>query len=119
MRNTKFEALKYLKKRNYEEYFTKTQIDTIASDLVMFARAINKNDCIANVIARLFPHKHKWQKRGQNRYGTTTYRVCLKCGESQKRVNNSNEPDKFEPCEPMASLDAQFDNSNDYIFNEL
>ncbi len=71
------------------------------------------------VIARYFPHKHKWQKRGANRYGTTTYRMCLKCRETQKRVNNINEPDRFETCDPIPDLDSQFDKDDNYIFNGL
>jgi len=60
--------------------------------------------------------KHKWQSRGQNRYGTITYRVCLKCREPQQRVNNLGEPDKFEKCEPNDYLDNQFDENDNYIF---
>jgi hypothetical protein len=80
-------------------------------------RMRNEYDFIAGVIARLFPHRHKWQERGINRYGTTTYRVCLKCREAQQRVNKSYEDDRFEICEPIAELDAQFDENDKYIFN--
>ena len=68
-----------------------------------------------NIITCYFPHKHKWQKRGVNRYGTETYRMCLKCRETQKRVNNINERDRFENCEPIPDLDAQFDKDDNYI----
>lgn len=68
------------------------------------------------VIARLFPHRHKWQQRGVNKYGATTYRMCLKCRETQQRVNKSNEPDRFEKCKPIIDLDAQFDENDEYIF---
>lgn len=64
----------------------------------------------------LLKHKHKWQTRGINRYGTTTYRVCLKCRKCQKRVNKSYERDKFEDCEPIDDLDSQFDKNDNYIF---
>ena len=37
----------------------------------------------------LFPHRHKWQTRGQNKWGLPTYRLCLKCRETQCRVNKS------------------------------
>jgi len=60
---------------------------------------------------------HKWQSRGQNGYGTTTYRVCLKCREPQQRVNNLGEPDKFIKCEPIPHLDSQFDKNDKFIFN--
>jgi len=63
-------------------------------------------------------HRHKWQVRGQNGYGTCTYRVCLRCGESQHRVNKINEPDKFEKCNSIPELDSQFDKNNNYIFHE-
>jgi len=53
----------------------------------------------------LFPHKHQWETRGQNRWFITTYRVCIKCGEAQERVNKSNEKDKFEKCNPIFRLD--------------
>jgi hypothetical protein len=64
----------------------------------------------------LFPHKHKWQVRGTNRYGTPTYRLCLKCRITEKRVNKSNEEDKWEQCEPIPELDSQFDVNDKYIF---
>lgn len=68
------------------------------------------------LLKKIFPHIHKWQQRGVNRYGTTTYKVCTKCGESQKRVNKSYEDDKFEVCSPIIDLDNQFDKNNKYIF---
>jgi hypothetical protein len=59
--------------------------------------------------------KHKWQTRGRNRYGITTYRLCLKCRETQERVNNLGEPEKFDKCKPNQWLDAQFDKNDNYI----
>lgn len=59
---------------------------------------------------------HKWQTRGINRYGTTTYRVCLRCREPQERINKSYEDDKFKKCEPISDLDAQFDSSDKFIY---
>lgn len=64
------------------------------------------------------PHKHKWQARGQNRYGVTTYRMCLTCRERQKRVNKSFEEERWETCDPIPDLDAQFDENDRYIFND-
>ena len=63
----------------------------------------------------LFKHRHKWQNRGQNRYGGITYRLCLKCRESQHRVNKVNESERWEKCEPVPYLDAQFDINDKYI----
>jgi len=60
---------------------------------------------------------HKWQARGQNGYGIDTYRVCLKCRESQQRINNLGGLDKFEKCEPIPHLDNQFDKNDKFIFN--
>jgi len=69
------------------------------------------------VNARCFPHKHKWQTRGVNRYGTTTYRLCLKCRQTQQRVNKSYETERFEDCNPIPDLDAQFDEHDNFIYN--
>ena len=63
----------------------------------------------------LFWHKHKWQDRWRNKYWTTTYRKCLKCWETQKRVNKSYEEDRFAACEPIKELDDQFDENNNFI----
>lgn len=63
-------------------------------------------------------HKHKWQTRGINRYGNTTYRVCLKCREAQHRVNEPFQKDKFDKCDPIPELDAQFDENDKYIFTD-
>lgn len=65
---------------------------------------------------RFFKHRHKWQIRGINRYGTTTYRVCLKCRECQARINKPFEPDLFEKCVPIEYLDNQFDENDNYIY---
>ena len=59
---------------------------------------------------------HKWQSRGQNGYGITTYKVCLKCREPQQRINNLGESDKFVKCNPIPFLDSQFDKNDKYIF---
>lgn len=64
-----------------------------------------------------FRHNHKWQTRGVNRYGLVTYRVCLKCGQAEERVNQPGEDDKFSTCERMPELDNQFDEKGNYIFN--
>lgn len=61
-------------------------------------------------------HKHKWQVRGQNRYGGSTYRMCLRCRERQIRVNKSFEEEKWEICNPIPDLDDQFDENDKYIF---
>ena len=67
------------------------------------------------MFSRFFKHKHKWQTRGVNKWGLTTYRFCLKCGERQERINKSNEEDKFIKCNPIPHLDEQFDKDNNYI----
>lgn len=72
---------------------------------------------IAGVVPRFFEHRHKWQARGRNRYGVRTYRMCLKCRERQKRVNKINEEERWETCEPIPELDAQFDENDNYIWN--
>lgn len=59
---------------------------------------------------------HKWQTRGQNRYGATTYRVCLRCGQAQERVNSPFELDHFQNCERIPELDVQFDEKGRYIY---
>jgi hypothetical protein len=63
-------------------------------------------------------HRHEWQDRGKNRYGGTTYRMCLTCRERQKRVNKPSENERWEICDPIPDLDAQFDESDRYIFNQ-
>jgi len=68
-----------------------------------------------NFLKNLFKHNHKWQTRGVNRWNTPTYRVCLKCGEAQQRVNDLGHPDKFEQCSRNAYLDDQFDEKGNYI----
>ena len=65
---------------------------------------------------RFFPHIHKFQIRGINRYGGGTYRVCLKCRVSQTRVNKFNELEKWEDCCPIKELDDQFDSNDNFIF---
>ena len=60
----------------------------------------------------LFPHRHKWQTRGQNRWGLPTYRLCLKCRETQCRVNKSYENESWEKCDPIIELDNQFDEND-------
>lgn len=62
-------------------------------------------------------HSHKWQVRGENRFGLPTYRLCLKCRISQQRVNNIGQPDMWDICEPKKYLDSQFDSNDKYIFN--
>lgn len=71
---------------------------------------------LCGVVARFFPHKHKWQIRGRNRYGGATYRICLKCRETYQRVNNSWEDERWQQCEAIPDLDAQFDSNDRFIF---
>lgn len=63
----------------------------------------------------MFNHKHKWQVRGQNRWGTPTYRVCLSCRQPQKWEGGLN--GEFVDCEPIPELDNQFDENNNFIFS--
>ncbi len=60
---------------------------------------------------RLFKHRHNWQERGINRYGVTTYRMCLKCRQTEKRRGN-----EFVFCQPIKELDLQFNVNDKYIF---
>ena len=68
-------------------------------------------------ILELFPHKHRWQVRGRNRWGGDTYRICLGCRKTFKRVNNSWEDEKWKECEPIEELDNQFDENDNIIFD--
>lgn len=68
------------------------------------------------VVKRFFKHKHKFQVRGVNRFGTPTYQVCLKCRKSFERVNKSYEKEKWQECEKILELDKQFDKNDRYIF---
>ena len=61
---------------------------------------------------KLFSHNHKWQIRGQNSFGLPTYRICLKCRETQERLDRDN----WVKCYPMHSLDILFDEKDDFIF---
>lgn len=68
-------------------------------------------------LCQYFPHK--WQGRGENRYGVTTYRMCLRCRKRQK-VKSFDVPNwkaEWEDCEPMTELDEQFDENDNYIFS--
>lgn len=67
--------------------------------------------------ARLLKHRHRWQIRGVNRYGSPTYRVCLKCREPQKLVSGPGGPELWEKCEPVPFLDLQFNEDDQFIFN--
>lgn len=71
---------------------------------------------VGGVMGRFFSHKHKWQIRGRNRYGVETYRICLKCRKTYQRVNKSWEDERWEQCEPIPDLDAQFDSNDRFIF---
>lgn len=64
---------------------------------------------------RIYP-THIWQTRGVNQWGGVTYRVCLNCRKAEKRVNNLNEPDRYEECNPIPYLDDQFDENDEYIY---
>ena len=70
-----------------------------------------------NLFRLFLKHKHKFQERAVNRYGTCNYQVCTGCGLAQKRVNKIGEDDRFENCERMPEFDSQFDENNNYIFN--
>lgn len=72
---------------------------------------------IAGVVPSFLTHRHKWQARGKNRYGGTTYRMCLRCRKTQKRVNKINEQERWENCEPIPELDSKFDENDNYIWN--
>lgn len=61
-------------------------------------------------------HLHKWQIRGRNRYGGETYRICLKCRQTCRRVNKISEPEQWERCDPVKELDDQFDSNDQFIF---
>lgn len=65
----------------------------------------------------IFKHRHKWQTRGVNRFGTDTYRICLKCRVTQQRTNKPFKPDLWTDCDPIPELDNQFDGNDQYIFN--
>jgi hypothetical protein len=61
----------------------------------------------------IFKHKHKWQSRAINRYGMTTYRVCLKCGRaeciSHDEWKNGFLQTIYERCERMSEFDSEYD----------
>lgn len=79
-------------------------------------KKIKKQLALLRVVARLFPHKHKWQVRGRNRFGSPTYRICLKCRKTYQRVNKSWEDERWEECEAIDDLDSQFDSKDKFIF---
>lgn len=58
---------------------------------------------------------HNWQCRGRNRFGLSTYEVCLKCGKARQRNDMGKKPE-FIDCERIEELDNQFDSNNNYIF---
>ena len=58
---------------------------------------------------------HNWQCRGRNRFGLSTYEVCLKCGKARQRNGMGKKPE-FIDCERIKELDNQFDSNNNYIF---
>jgi hypothetical protein len=68
------------------------------------------------LLLNLFEHRHKWQTRSVNSFGNPMYRICLKCRETQHRVNLAFEPEKWEKCEPIKEFDNQFDENDNYIF---
>jgi hypothetical protein len=79
-------------------------------------KALNTRFWVGAFMARFFPHKHKWQIRGINRYGGETYKICLKCRKTFQRVNNFWETERWEECKPIAELDNQFDSNDRFIF---
>ena len=70
-----------------------------------------------NFFEKLFNVKgnHFWQTRARNRYGLSTYKVCLKCGKAKQR-NDINQSPAFIDCERLKEFDDQFDKNNNYIF---
>lgn len=71
-----------------------------------------------SLLERLFRTEslHNWQSRGINRYGLSTYEVCLKCGEARER-NKIGEYPTFMKCDRIKELDDQFDEKGNYIYN--
>ena len=58
---------------------------------------------------------HNWQSRAVNRYGLSTYEVCLKCGKAQERNERHLDP-TFTECERIKEFDDQFDKKGNYMF---
>jgi hypothetical protein len=67
---------------------------------------------------KLFGSKenHFWQTRATNRYGLSTYEVCLKCGKARQR-NAMGAVPQFRDCERLKEFDQQFDENGKYIFD--
>lgn len=55
----------------------------------------------------IFKHKHKWQTRAVNRYGITTYRVCLQCGIAEHWEGGMS--GKMQKCERLKEFDIDYD----------
>lgn len=70
-----------------------------------------------NFFERIFNWEptHEWQTRAQNRFGLSTYEVCLKCGKAQERNDRGKSPEFIE-CERIAEFDDQFDENGKYIY---
>lgn len=73
---------------------------------------------LKKLFLKVFPHQHTWQVRGVNRYGLETYKICLTCRKTYKRVNKSWESARWEECEPIAELDNQFDQNDKFKFDD-
>ncbi len=58
---------------------------------------------------------HNWQTRARNRFGLSTYEVCLKCGDAQMRNGMGKHP-SFVPCKRIEEFDNQFDKYGNYKF---
>lgn len=58
---------------------------------------------------------HEWQSRAINRYGLSTYEVCLRCGEARERNQYGKHP-SFVKCNRLSEFDSQFDEKGNYIF---
>jgi hypothetical protein len=56
---------------------------------------------------RIFKHKHKWEIRGVNPWGLPTYKVCLRCGVAQERINKPFEKEEWRECKRVKELDEQ------------
>lgn len=72
---------------------------------------------ISSLLLRIYKRKtckrHKWQKRAVNRWGNTTYRVCLRCGTAEEWDGGVN--GHFVKCERIPEFDSQFDEKGRYV----
>ena len=93
-------------------------LNKIKSDTEQLPIKINcKKRTLFQKIFKINP-MHNWQTRAINRYGLTTYEVCLKCGNARK-INKPNEYPIFIDSERIIEFDSQFDKKGNYIFNDF